>query len=588
MAQIHGLHCVNAKVELAMRKIKRFFEYLDYFTPRERSIFKRFIIIQFLTGVLELIAISIAGLAVTVATLRISGQLIPTYVDDLAIWFGVDDYYSIRFILILVLMASVLLIVKTTFSAIINLRLNLFLGRVTSRISSDKVRLFPFVNYEWLKKTEQTLVVYSLGTGITNDLKSILLGISIFLSELTFLVTVFVYLIVVDYRIALTLSVFLGCFAYLIVFLSHNKLKKFGDSEVALVARNNTEMLAFLRGYKELRVSNSISKYASMLSAGKGIEAELRSRIQWLEQVPKYFLEVLIILVGLALFAFAALSSDADWSSTTLLIFSLVIVRSTPSLLRLQTGASLIRFNVTRFQATEEILSEFTSAADFADRSLLKSRKFLGNVCFESVYFGYTENHLLLSDYSLSIVGPGVTCFSGKSGVGKTTVLELICGLLEPSSGRVTVDGIYPSLVNSLSDSSIYYLPQEVFTYDGSLRENLLLTVNKGHPNDLQIEDTLKAVGLADFMSINNISLDSIVGQDFSLSGGERQKLGFARAILSNASLLILDEPTASLDSESEDVIFSLIKKLGLDHTVILVSHSENIHEYFHDIRIFS
>jgi ABC-type multidrug transport system fused ATPase/permease subunit len=571
-----------------MRKIKYFFDYLDYFTPRERSIFKRFIAIQFLNGIFELIAISIAGLSVTIVTLRISGQRIPTYVDKVISWFGVDDYYSIGFILTLVLIAAALLVVKTIISTFINLRQNIFLGQVTSRISSDKVRLFPFVNYEWLKRTEQSLVAYSLGTGLTNDLKSILLGISIFLSEFTFLITVFAYLIVIDFRIAFTLSVFLGCFAYLIVLLSHNKLKKFGDSEVALVARNNTEMLAFLRGYKELRVSNSISKYASRLSAGKNVEAELRSRIQWLEQVPKYFLEVLIILVGLALFAFAALSSDADWSSTTLLIFSLVIVRSTPSLLRLQTGASLIRFNVTRFQATEEILKEFTAAAEVSHRDLLASQKITGNVCFENVYFGYTENQFLLSNYSLLIDGPGVTCFSGKSGVGKTTVLELICGLLEPSSGRVTVAGIYPSLVNTFSHSSIYYLPQEVFTYDGSLRENLLLAVNDDLPSDFHIEDTLKAVGLADFISRNNIMLDSVIGQDFSLSGGERQKLGFARAILSNASILVLDEPTAALDSDSEHQIFSLIKRLGLDHTVILVSHSENIREYFEDIRSIS
>lgn len=585
LVQIRGSRSASAEEVISMRKIKYFFSYLDYFTPNERFIFRRFIAIQTLNGVFELIAISIAGLSVTIVTLRISGQQIPTYIEKIINWFGVDDYYSMGFILILVLTAAVLLVVKTIISTFINLRQNVFLGRVTARISSDKVRLFPFVNYEWLKKSEQSLVAYALGTGLTNDLKSILLGISIFLSEFMFLVTVFMYLIVIDFRIAFTLSFFLGCFAYLIVLLSHSKLKKFGDSEVALVARNNTEMLEFLRGYKELRVSNSISKYASKLSAGKSVESELRSRIQWLEQVPKYFLEVLIILVGLALFAFAALSSDADWGSTTLLIFSLVIVRSTPALLRLQTGASLIRFNVTRFQATEEILKEFTAAAEFSGRDLLVPQKIVGNVCFENVHFGYTDKQFLFSDYSLSINGPGVTCFSGKSGVGKTTLLELICGLLEPSSGQITIDGIYPSLMNSFSHSSIYYLPQEVFTYDGSLRENLLLAVNDDLPSDFHIQDTMKTVGLADFMSRNNIGLEAILGQDFSLSGGERQKLGFARAILSNASLLVLDEPTASLDSESELQIFSLIKKLGVDHTVILVSHSENIHEHFEDIR---
>lgn len=568
-----------------VNKLRGLFYYISYMNQPEKRIFWSFVAFQFLTGIFELLAISIAGLAITIVSLRISGQTIPNYIEELLMFLSVDDIFSISFALALVLTSAALLILKTIIAAILNLKLNLFLAKVTARIASDKIKKFPNLEYEWLKKTEQTTIAYALGTGLTNDLKSILLGISIFWSEALFLFTVFIYLLIVDSVIALTLSLFLGSISYFVILASHNKLRSFGNSEVAVVTRNNTEMYAFLRGYKELRISKSVSRYESRLRAGKVIEANLRARIQWLEQVPKYFLEVLVILIGLTLFSFSGLSSDADWSSSTLLIFSLVIVRAAPSLLRLQTGASLIRFNVTRFNTTESILSSFESNNSSNSEFFAPNLPLTGSVSFENVSFAYSESENLITNLTLNARGPGVTCISGKSGVGKTTILELMCGLLEPTSGKISIDGLKPSQWNSLDMANIYYLPQEVFTYEGSLRENLLLGASRSEPEDADLLKVMHLVGLSEFISKNSITMETVIGRDISLSGGERQRLGFARAILSNAVLLVLDEPTAALDAIAEKQLFGLILQLSLDRNIVLVSHSDQIDLFFEDVR---
>ena len=564
-----------------MKKLQNLKNYIDYMNPKEKQTFFWFITFQFLAGTFEIIAISIAALAVTLVTLKVTGQSAPSYLENVFNFFSVTDIYSNTVLFFLVFFSSSFLILKTIISTYLNLKLNLFLGKITSRISSEKISLLSRVSYRWLKVHDSAAVSYYLGAGITNDLKSILLGIATLISEGVFLLTLLLYLIVVDYKIALTLFVLIGFAAYYMIFISHRKLKRLGSSEVEVITQNNTEMLAYLRGYKELRISGVISRFENILNVGKSSEADLRSRIQWLEQIPKFFLEVVIILVGLLLFTFSALSSNAQWGTSTLLTCSLVIVRATPSLLRFQTGASLIRFNVTRFGWTENFLIQLAPRRENILSDTREIFPIRGDVAFESVRFSFSGEVPLLKDLTFQAKGPGVTCISGKSGVGKSTILELAVGLVEPDSGIITIDGKPPAAWNLMDGTSMYYLPQEVFILEASLRDNLHLGTSDALPSDAELLKILRNVGLHSIVSKGSSSLDTILIRELSLSGGERQRLGFARALLARPNLLVLDEPTAALDQSSEKQIFQLIREIALTCNIILVSHSERLYEYF-------
>ncbi len=564
-----------------LNQIRILLGYLSHLQPREKRTFFFYIGLQFLNGFFEIIAILVAGLAVTLGSLRVTGQFAPTYIEKIFNFLSIDNIYSSKLLFSIVVASAMLLMIKTLISAYLNLRLNLFLGKVTARISSENISLLSRVDYSWFKRYGHAEVSYYLGAGITNDLKGVLLGIAMLISEGIFLLTIFCYLLVVDLNIALTLGVLIGSASYFVVFLSHNRLRKIGYSEVAVMTQNNSEILAFLRGYKELRVSRAVYRYESKLRGGKFLEADLRGRIQWLEQVPKYFLEVLIILIGLALFTFAAISSDAEWGAATLVTFSLVLVRATPSLLRLQTGFSLIRFNRTRFSSTELFLNQVHSKLSEFPIQNLEEAELKGDIAFESVCFSYPMSKPLFLDLTFRSDGPGVTCISGKSGVGKSTILELLVGLIKPDSGKITIDGKSPMAWSSISGASMYYLPQEVFIFEGSLRENLILGVTDVAPSDFEILEAIRDVGLESVLADGCITLNSVIGKDLKLSGGERQRLGFARALLSKSIVLVLDEPTAALDTTSENQIFSLIKKLGDKHSILMVSHSTQVLRYF-------
>jgi ATP-binding cassette subfamily C protein len=564
-----------------MNKFQKLKNYMSYINLREKKTFFWFITFQFLAGIFEIIAISIAGLAVTLVTLKVTGQKIPTYLKNVFQFFSISDIYAHRVLFFLVFFSASFLILKTLISTYLNLKLNLFLGRITSRISTEKISLLSRIDYNWLKGHDNAAVSYYLGAGITNDLKSILLGISTLISEGIFLLTLLLYLIVVDYKIAITLFILIGFTSYFMIYVSHKKLRRLGSSEIEVITQNNSMMLAYLRGYKELRISRAINRFENKLNVGKSYESDLRARIQWLEQIPKFFLEVVVILIGLLLFIFSALSSNAQWGTSTLLTFSLVIVRATPSLLRFQTGASLIRFNVTRFDSTESFLIQLIPRSNQSLHSPPESFPIKGSVLFESVSFSYSGETPLLKDISFQAIGPGVTCISGKSGVGKSTILELLVGLVDPDEGTITIDGKPPAVWNSMDATSMYYLPQEVFILEASLRNNLCLGLSHAVASDEVLLKILADVGLQSIISRGSVSLDVILIRELSLSGGERQRLGFARALLARPNLLILDEPTAALDQFSEKQIFHLIQEIAATCNIILVSHSESLGQFF-------
>ena len=194
------------------------------------------------------------------------------------------------------------------------------------------------------------------------------------------------------------------------------------------------------------------------------------------------------------------------------------------------------------------------------------------NIYFSNVKFKYQENHIInganvcFQDKSLSVL-------TGESGAGKTTIIDLITRFLEPLSGTISISGKDLKTISIDQWRSIIgYVPQEPVLLNTSLLDNIRLWNNT--ISEERVRAVLKSVGLSDFLSKNNDNLHFNVGEHGSkLSGGERQRVSIARAIIRNPKVLILDEVTSNLDSESELMICNLIKEISNNIMVIAISH---------------
>jgi ATP-binding cassette subfamily C protein len=193
-------------------------------------------------------------------------------------------------------------------------------------------------------------------------------------------------------------------------------------------------------------------------------------------------------------------------------------------------------------------------------------------ISLEHVSFTYTdEHHFKIIDLNLMIPAGKITAIVGQSGAGKSTIADLVMGLIKPDNGKITLDG-NPLKSNVSWKNRIGYVAQDTFLFNESVRFNLLLARSKADEKDLT--DVLKMAAAYQFVSKLPDGMDTLIGdRGVHLSGGERQRLALARALLRRPSLLILDEATSNLDSENEARILNAIENLHGDMTILMIAH---------------
>lgn len=192
-------------------------------------------------------------------------------------------------------------------------------------------------------------------------------------------------------------------------------------------------------------------------------------------------------------------------------------------------------------------------------------------VVFSHVTFGYEDNHPILADKSFSIQQGEIVRFGGNSGCGKSTAIGLLCGLYIPWSGEICVS--HASNIKDLR-RGISYVSQRPYLFDGTIYENIACA-NSGI-SFMEVESLLINLGMGQWLSKQKDGLNTRVGErGCFLSGGQRKRIAIARALVKNASLLILDEATAGLDEESEKALYEYILHSNKDKTIVIVTHQD-------------
>jgi ATP-binding cassette subfamily B protein len=194
-------------------------------------------------------------------------------------------------------------------------------------------------------------------------------------------------------------------------------------------------------------------------------------------------------------------------------------------------------------------------------------------VVFDGVGFGYRDADPVLRDVSFAVARGSTTAIVGPSGAGKTTLLALLERFYEPDTGAIRVEGTdVRALPRADLRAGIGYVEQDAPALAGTIRDNLLLAAPDA--DDAACRDALASVNLLDRIDAHDGGLDTVVGDDgVGLSGGERQRLAIARALIGDAPLLLLDEPTAALDGRNERAMHEAIRTAAVGRTVLIVAH---------------
>jgi subfamily B ATP-binding cassette protein MsbA len=196
-----------------------------------------------------------------------------------------------------------------------------------------------------------------------------------------------------------------------------------------------------------------------------------------------------------------------------------------------------------------------------------------GHMVFEDVHFRYEEEKPVIQGVSFEAEAGTVVALVGSSGSGKTTLVSLAATFLEPDQGRVLVDGVdLREVLLASYRAQLGLVLQNDFLFDGTIRENLLFA--RADATNSEIEDATRRAHVMEFTDRFPEGLDTVIGErGVKLSGGQRQRVTIARAILANPRILVLDEATSSLDTESESLIQESLKDLLKGRTTLVIAH---------------
>jgi ATP-binding cassette, subfamily B, bacterial PglK len=335
-----------------------------------------------------------------------------------------------------------------------------------------------------------------------------------------------------------------------------------------------------LGGVKDIKLMGREDDFLKQFEKTNSRCAIIAERATVVQALPRLILEFLAV-IGLATLVIVMIGQAEELSTIVPIVglFAAAAFRLMPSVSRILRAYQSVRFGLT---VVNTLYNEFNSLP--IKTSCIKTRlhKLQGDLTFDNVSFRYSSSEALsLKDADLTIKKGEMVGFVGESGAGKSTLVDLLLGLLTPENGKVEVDGM--NIQKNLRDwqDQIGYVPQTIFLTDDSLRRNIAFGISDSKIDENAIQNAIRSAQLEDFINSLTKGLDTVVGErGVRLSGGQRQRIGIARALYHNPSVLVLDEATSSLDSETERGVMESVMALHGKKTIIIVAHRLSTVEY--------
>ena len=391
-----------------------------------------------------------------------------------------------------------------------------------------------------------------------------------------------VYFIVMDVGMALCVMLLAGACLGVMVIGFRGWMRECGSREYKYDALTKKILLQAFEGIKEVLVMKKerffIKEYEETYIK-RQFPAISKAVAQ---ETPAYLIEGVCLTGLIVAVCFKALGADnADLLVAQLAAFAVGAFRILPSLGRISSSFNQVVFSTAGINDTYNNLKEVRKHDQSLKKELGNEKKeqkiiFQDRLEISGVVWQYENSEKkVLKDVSLSIKKGQAVALIGQSGAGKTTLADIILGLLRPSQGKVLLDGMY-DIYDMPSEWSriISFVPQSVYLVDDTIRNNIAFGVEKENIEDKKVWEALEQAQLSDFIKGLSEGLDTMIGErGVRFSGGQRQRVAIARALYSNPAILVLDEATSALDNETEEAVIQAIESLQGHKTLIIIAH---------------
>ena len=558
-----------------MQYIKK---YLFLLTTRERKDAGLLLSMILIMALLEMMGVAsiLPFVAVLTNPSLVETNSILKVMFQKASFFGVED--TQQFLFVLGFLVFILLIITLIFKAITTFVQVRFVQMCAYSIGKRLVEGYLHQPYTWflnhhsseLGKTILTEVHTVIGGGLSALLELI--------AKSMVAIALIILLITNEPKLALIVGISLST-AYLIIFyFSRNYLKRIGkkrlkSNELRFMVVNEAFSAA-----KETKVGGLEQTYIDSFSNSAKNFAHTTSVGSVIRLLPRFFVEA--VAFGGMLLIILSMMGESGVLNTSLPILSLYIFagyRLMPALQSIYSSFSALTFTSPSLDKLHDDIKNLKTVEKNQEQGIFSFNKI---ITLKNVHYNYPNtSRASLKDINLNIPVNSTIGFIGATGSGKTTIIDIILGLLEPKSGTLEVDEKIITKHNSRAwQRSIGYVPQEIFLADNTVAANIAFGVKLTDINQEAVEKASKIANLHDFVldELPKQYQTTIGERGIRLSGGQRQRIGIARALYHNPKVLILDEATSALDNQTEKAVMDAVNNIEKDKTIILIAHRLN------------
>ena len=418
-------------------------------------------------------------------------------------------------------------------------------------------------------------------TSESDSFAGIITGLTTLILEIMVCLAIITLLLYFQTEIVLLILALLFSLGLIYFFITKNRIFIWGTQRQYFEGERLKNINQSLGGIKEVIFYNVKKKFISDFDHSNNftIKAQVKSEI--LKRLSPYVLEFLVLIIFISVFFYFYFSKDNfDTFIPTITLFAVSFFRLLPSINRINNSWQGLRFSKV---SADVIIDEVVKTNHFSqsklysdsDRNLLK-----GDLSVRNISFKYKNtSDPVLNNLSFDIPFGKFVGIVGKTGAGKTTFIDIILGLLNNSSGEISVgDEILNDDTKTIKwQKSLGYASQHIFLCDDTIKSNIAFGLPESEISEERINDCIKISQLSQM--INNLphGINTKIGErGVRLSGGQRQRIGIARAIYHNPNFLILDEATSALDIETENKIIEQLIKFKSKKTIIFISHRKN------------
>lgn len=548
-------------MKFALNQVKQL---LPYLPANARRYILQYIIISSLLSLLDVVALMLLALSLSsmLQGVPVKIPLVGEIPPEQYVW--------------LLLTVSLLVLVKSL--------LTLLQQWAATRRFADfelvlGLRLFDaYLGAPWVERLSRTTsqLVRMADVGVSAVVAGLILPLIQLPATIVSSILILATLVVVQPLTAAISILYLGAIAFLMSAVLTKKAVEAGRVNRNYSYKVASLMTDMVGALKEITLRNKFGEVAEEVKANRKHAARARANIQFLAAVPKFILDTALIggflLVGVISYLVSGTLPEAI---SAVVLFAVAGMRLVPALTSFQSTSNTINANRAQVNA---ILFDMNEAEGYRAKTekvgTIELEEEPSSLDLEGVTFTYpTGERPAVVDVSLSIKMGSTVGLVGESGSGKSTLVDIILGLLEPQSGSIRVDE--HDLIDVLGSwrSRVGYVPQDVSLFDGTISQNVALTWKSDIDTDKVIE-CLKRAQLWESVKSRPGGLHAAVGErGMAFSGGQRQRLGIARALYSDPFILILDEATSALDTKTESEVAKAISNLRGDVTIISIAH---------------